>query len=89
MADVLKATVGEDEPGVLIYAIGPWVGGRRKPSILRVRLVDNRFTIENKSGTGALGRWQALGHAADFPTAIQGMKDLNNRELAKHGLRTW
>jgi hypothetical protein len=90
MADVIIQNVaGDDAPGVVLMAIGPLIGGKRKPPVFRIRYVDKKFMIENKHGTGSFGRWKALGHAVAFQDAINGMNDLNNRELAKHRLRQW
>lgn len=85
----MQSAVPNDAPGVILLAIGPMVQGKRMPPIFRLRHADQRFYIENKHGTGAFGRWKAMGHAVQLQAAIQGMTDLNNRELAKHGLRQW
>lgn len=88
MAELIQVPgVADDAPGVLLYAVGPWVGGKRKPPIFRVRFVGaQKFLIENKHGTGTLGRWKAIGEAPNFHAAAQAVIELNDRELAKHGL---
>lgn len=85
------ATHGDQAPGVLVMAIGPLVAGRRKPSIFRVRIGKDykKFFIENKSGTGKLGRWRALGESTNLGQAIDAMNKLNASELHKHRLSSW
>lgn len=90
MTDLLTGIVRDDAPGVLLTALGPWIGplrgGSRKPSIFRVRYQNNVFLVENKHGTGKFGRWKALTQATSLAAAVKSMTHFNDRELAKHGL---
>lgn len=89
MSELLQVMVPDEAPGILLYALGPWVHDSHKPPIFRIRLADNKYYLENKHGTGKIGRWKPLGHALDFAIAVKGMTDLNDRELKKHGLSQW
>lgn len=89
MAELLQAMLPNDAPGVVLYALGPWVNQTRMPPIFRVRYADRKFYIENKHGTGKLGGWKPLGHASTFMAATDAMTNLNNKELKKHGLSQW
>lgn len=90
MANMMRVvSTKDDETGVLLYALGPKIGGQRKPSVFRIRTDGRKFYIDNKHGTGTLGRWRALGESTDYVASIDAMTQLNDRELAKHGLSQW
>jgi hypothetical protein len=81
--------VPDDAPGVILYAIGPLIGGKRKPPVFRVRTDGLKFYVENKRGTGSFGRWHALGESRAYMPALQSVNDLNSKELSKYGLSQW
>lgn len=88
--ELIQGPVRDDAAGVLLYAIGPLIAGKRKPPIFRVRFAGaQKFLLENKHGTGKFGRWNAIGEATTFPAAAEAIQKFNARELTKHGLSQW
>lgn len=77
-----------EDADVILYAIGPWVGGKRLLPAFRIRYA-GRFTVENKVGTGIFASWRPIGHAQKFQDAINKMNELNTQQLTKRRLTQW
>jgi hypothetical protein len=67
------------EPEVISEAVGPIIGGQRKPPILRIRRIGVAFMVENKR----LGHWKVLASTRDRDEAFRIMHEGNQRALAQ------
>ncbi len=74
-----------DDPNVFSYALGPLINGRRLPPILRIRLGEKAFMIENKAAAG----WNTIAMATTAQEAFDAMHQCNANALAQKKMTIW